>query len=166
MARAHPDVAVSGSGGPSSLAPAGGHVHRCCSLVRAVLDPARSAQPAADLAWGVGPGRTGVVLQLHGADAAGQHRVDRRLGCLLPHHPTCWYPLLSDPHTPLVLLPLWLVMGLALLSPPWVLLLTLFIFPMSLLLLRWFITFFPFVNLQLTILVPSSLILPASTTLV
>jgi hypothetical protein len=70
--------------------------------------------------------------------------------------------LLSDPHTPLVLLPSWLVTGLAFLSPPWVLLLALFVFPMSLLLLRWFITFFPFVSLQLTILVPSSLILLAS----
>jgi hypothetical protein len=70
--------------------------------------------------------------------------------------------LLFDPHTPLVLLPSWLVTGLAFLSPPWVLLLALFVFPMSLLLLRWFITFFPFVSLQLTILVPSSLILLAS----
>ena len=60
--------------------------------------------------------------------------------------------LLSDPHTPLVLLPSWLVTGLALLSPPWVLLLALFVFPISLLLLKWFITFFPFVSLQLTIL--------------
>src|SRR6185312_975669 len=67
--------------------------------------------------------------------------------------------LLSDPHTPLVLLPSWLVMGLAFLSPPWVLLLVLFVFPMSLLLLRWFIIFFPFISLQLTILIPSSLIL-------
>jgi len=70
--------------------------------------------------------------------------------------------LLSDPHTPLVLLPSWLVTGLAFLSPPWVLLLVLFSFPMSLLLLRWFITFFPFVSSQLTILVLSSLILLAS----
>ena len=31
--------------------------------------------------------------------------------------------LLSDPHTPLVILPSWLVTGLAFLSPPWVLLL-------------------------------------------
>ena len=59
-----------GQGDPSSSAPAGGHARRCCSPVHAVLDPARSAQPAADLAWGVGPGRTGVVLQRHGADAA------------------------------------------------------------------------------------------------
>ena len=39
-------------GGASSSALAGGHVHRRCSTLRAVLDPARSAQPAADLAWG------------------------------------------------------------------------------------------------------------------
>ena len=40
------------------------------------------------------------------ANAAGQHRVDRRLGCLLPHHPHMPVSsLLSDPHTPLVLLP-------------------------------------------------------------
>jgi len=70
--------------------------------------------------------------------------------------------LLSDPHTPLVLLPSWLVMGLAFLSPSWVLLLVLFVFPMSLFLLGWFITFFPFVSLQLTTLVPSSLTLLAS----
>jgi len=38
--------------GASSSAPAGGHVQRCCSIVRAVVDSARSAQPAADLAWG------------------------------------------------------------------------------------------------------------------
>src|SRR6185436_13664010 len=70
--------------------------------------------------------------------------------------------LLFDPHTPLVPLPSWLVTGFAFLSPPWVLLLILFFFSMSLLLIRWFITFFPFVSLQLTILVPSSLILLAS----
>ena len=44
--------------------------------VRAVLDPARSAQPADDLIWGMGSDRSGVVLQHHGTDAAGQHRVD------------------------------------------------------------------------------------------
>src|SRR6185437_15795924 len=53
MVRAHLDVAVPGSGrGASSTAPASGHVHWCCSTLRAVLDPARSTQPAADLAWG------------------------------------------------------------------------------------------------------------------
>ena len=88
MIRVHLDVAVSVSGrGASSSAPASGHVHRRCSTLRAVLDPARSAQPAAYLAWWVGPGRSGAVLQHHGTDAAGQHRVDRRLGCILPHHP-------------------------------------------------------------------------------
>ena len=37
-----------------SLSPtaAGGHVHRCCSSVRAVLDSTRSAQPPTHLAWG------------------------------------------------------------------------------------------------------------------
>ena len=54
MVRVHLDVAVLGSGrGASSSAPTSGHVHRCCSPLRAVLDPAHSAQPAADLAWGV-----------------------------------------------------------------------------------------------------------------
>src|SRR6185437_2776939 len=77
-----------------------------------------------------------------------------------PHMPVS--SLLSDPDTPLVLLPSWLVTDLAFLSLPWVLLLSPFVFPMSSLLLRWFITFFPFVSLQLTILVPSSLILRAS----
>ena len=43
------------------------------------------------------------------------------------------------PPTLLVLLLSWLVMGLAFLSPPWVLLL---VFLMFLLLLKWFITFF------------------------
>jgi hypothetical protein len=44
MVRAHLDVAVLGSSrGASSSAPAGGHVHGCCSTLRAVLDPARSA---------------------------------------------------------------------------------------------------------------------------
>ena len=57
--------------------------------------------------------------------------------------------LLSDPHTPLFLLS-WLVMDLVFLSPPWVLLL---VFLMFLLLLRWFITFFPFASLLLTTLV-------------
>jgi len=38
-------------------------------------------------------------------------------------------------------------MGLAFLSPPWVLLL---VFLMFLLLLRWFTTFFPFASLLLT----------------
>ena len=52
MVRAHLDVAVPGSGRGLSPTAAGGHVHRCCSPVRAVLDPARSAQPAADLTWG------------------------------------------------------------------------------------------------------------------
>ena len=53
MVRAHLDVAVLGSErGASSSAPVGGHVHRCCSPLRAVLDRARSAQSAADLAWG------------------------------------------------------------------------------------------------------------------
>ena len=47
----HLDVAVPGSGsGPPSSAPAGGHVHWRCSTLRAVLDPALSAQPAVDLA--------------------------------------------------------------------------------------------------------------------
>jgi hypothetical protein len=87
MVRAHLDVAITGSGrGASASAPADGYVHRCCSPLRVVLDPARSAQPAADLAWGVGPGRSCAVLQHHGTNAAGQHRVDRRLGCLVPHH--------------------------------------------------------------------------------
>ena len=93
---------VQGQGGPSSSASAGSHARRCCSPVRAVLDPARSTQPVADLAWGVGPGRTGAVLQRHGADAAGQHRVDRRLGCFLPHHPRCRYPLFCPTPTPLL----------------------------------------------------------------
>jgi len=53
MVKAHLDVAVPGFGrGASSSAPAGGHVHRCCSPLRAALDPARSAQPAVDLVWG------------------------------------------------------------------------------------------------------------------
>jgi len=86
MVRAHLDVAVSGSWGGSSSAPAGGHVHRCCYPVRAVLNSTCSAQPATDLVWGVAPSRAGAVLQYHGADTAGQHRVDRRLRCLLPHH--------------------------------------------------------------------------------
>ena len=34
------------------LSPATGHARRCCSPVCAVLDPARSTQPATDLAWG------------------------------------------------------------------------------------------------------------------
>jgi len=36
---------------------------------------------------GVGAGHASAVLQHHGTDTASQHRVDRRLGCLLPHHP-------------------------------------------------------------------------------
>src|SRR6185312_12921619 len=64
--------------------------------------------------------------------------------------------LLSDPHTPLVLLLSWLVMGLAFLSPPWVLLL---VFLMLLLLLKWFTIFFPFVSLLLTTPVLSNLTL-------
>ena len=53
MVRAHLDVAVPGSWrGVSSSAPAGGHVHWHCSTLRVVLDPAGSAQPATDLAWG------------------------------------------------------------------------------------------------------------------
>ena len=62
--------------------------------------------------------------------------------------------LLSDPHTPVVLLPSWLVMGLAFLSPRWVLLLVLFAFLMFLLLLRWFTTFFSFASLLLITIVP------------
>jgi hypothetical protein len=62
--------------------------------------------------------------------------------------------LRSDPHTPLVLLLSWLVMGLAFLSPPWVLLL---VFLMFLVLLEWFTTFFPFASLLLTIPVLSNL---------
>src|SRR6185312_11726180 len=51
MVRAHLDVAVPGSGrGALSSAPAGDHIHWRCSTLRAVLYPARSAQPAADLA--------------------------------------------------------------------------------------------------------------------
>ena len=57
--------------------------------------------------------------------------------------------LLSNPHTPLVLLLSWLVMGLAFLSPLWVLLL---VFLMFLLLFKWFTTFFPFASLLLTTL--------------
>jgi hypothetical protein len=64
--------------------------------------------------------------------------------------------LLSDPHTPLVLLLSWLVMGLAFLSPPWVLLL---VFLMFLLLLKWFTTFFLFASLLLTTPVLSNLTL-------
>ena len=51
---------------------------------------------------GVGPGRPGAVPQRLGADAAGQHRVDRRLECLLPHHPTCRHPLFCPTPTPLL----------------------------------------------------------------
>jgi hypothetical protein len=35
---------------------------------------------------GVGSGYPGAVLRHCGADAARRHRVDRRLGCLLPHY--------------------------------------------------------------------------------
>jgi hypothetical protein len=66
------------------------------------------------------------------------------------------FSLPSDPHTPLVLLLLWLVMGLAFLSPPWVLLL---VFLMFFLLLKWFTAFFPFVSLLLTTPVLSNLTL-------
>ena len=38
--------------GASSSAPAGGHVHQCYSLVRAVLNSTRSAQPVCNLVWG------------------------------------------------------------------------------------------------------------------
>ena len=62
--------------------------------------------------------------------------------------------LLSDPHTPLVLLLSWLVMSLAFLSLPWVLLL---VFLMFLLLLKWFTTFFLFASLLLTTPVLSNL---------
>ena len=62
--------------------------------------------------------------------------------------------LLSDPHTPLVLLLSWLVMDLAFLSPLWVLLL---VFLMFLLLLKWFTTFFLFASLLLTTPVLSNL---------
>ena len=51
---------------------------------------------------GVGPGRSGAVLQHHETDAADQHRVDRRLGCLVPHHSRCWYPLFCPTPTPLL----------------------------------------------------------------
>ena len=64
------------------------------------------------------------------------------------------FSLLSDPHTPLILLLSWLVMGLDFLSPPWVLLL---IFLMFLLLLKWFTAFFSFIRLLLTTLVLSNL---------
>ncbi|WVZ93588.1 LOW QUALITY PROTEIN: hypothetical protein U9M48_039556 [Paspalum notatum var. saurae] len=52
-------------------------------------------------------------------------------------------------------------MDLVFLSPPWGMraLLALFVFPMFLLLLIWSITFFPFINLQMTILVLSNLTL-------
>src|SRR4029079_17790435 len=101
---------------------------------------------------------SGAVLQHHGTDVAGQHRVYRRLGCLLPHHPRCRYPLFCPTPTPL-LFPSWLVMDLAFLSPPWVLLLVLFVFLIFLLLLRWFTIFFPFTSLLLTIHVPLNLTL-------
>jgi hypothetical protein len=61
--------------------------------------------------------------------------------------------LLSDLLTPLVLPPSWLVMDPIFCSLLWVLHPVLFVSLMSLLLLRWFIIFFLFVNLQLTILV-------------
>jgi hypothetical protein len=73
-------------------------------------------------------------IQHHGGDTTCPHQVDRRLGCLLPHHPDASL-LLSDPHL-LIRLRSWLVMDLVFLSPPWVVLLVPFVFPMSPLLLR------------------------------
>ena len=97
-----------GQGGLSPTA-ASGHVHRCCSPVRAVLDSTRSAQPASDLSWGVGPGHAGAVLQHHGADTAGQHRVIADSGAsfhttpdagiissVRPPHPSCQSSMVGD----------------------------------------------------------------------
>ena len=52
MVRTHLDATLPGSGEGLILNSRPGHVHRCCPPVCAVLDPARSAQLAADLAWG------------------------------------------------------------------------------------------------------------------
>jgi hypothetical protein len=84
-----------------SSTPVGRHAHWCCSF-RVILDSTHSAQPAPDLAWGVGSGCSGAIFHHHGVDTVGQHRVDRRLGCLLPYHPRCWYSLLCPTPTSLL----------------------------------------------------------------
>ena len=138
-------------GGGSSSTPPGVHVHRRCFPLRAVLDSARSAQSAADLAWGWDQATLAQSFSTMGLTPPVSTEWIADSGASF--HTTPDDSIFSSvrPLTTLVL-PSWLVMGLAFLSPPWVLLLVLFFFTMSLLLLRWFIT----------ILVPSSLILLAS----
>jgi hypothetical protein len=84
VVRAYLHVALPGLGrGASSHAPASGHGHECC-LLRADMDSTSTTQLV--VAGGVGSDCTGAVLQHCGADAARRHRVDRRLGCFLPHY--------------------------------------------------------------------------------
>jgi hypothetical protein len=50
----------------------------------------------------VGSGCPGAVLQHCGADATRRHRVDCRLGCLLPHYSRCGYPFFCPTSSPLL----------------------------------------------------------------
>ena len=45
----------------------------------------------------LGPGGLGALLQHYGPDTYCRPRVDRRLGCYLPHHPGPWYTLFCSP---------------------------------------------------------------------
>ena len=155
MVRAHLDVAVQGpGGGPCSQLQPAAMFTGAAPLSAPYWTP--PAQPSQQPTW---PG---------GWDQAALAQSFITMG-LTPPTSTEWIAdsgprstpllmlvsfLLSDPHTPLVLLLSWLVMGLAFLSPPWVLLL---VFLMFLLLLKWFTTFFLFASLLLTTPVLSNL---------
>jgi hypothetical protein len=150
VVRAYLHVSLPGFGrGASSPAPAGGHGHKCC-ILRADLDSTSSAQLVVAGGWDqVALSQSFSTLGLTPpvdtewiADSGASYHTTPDVGILSS---------VRSPH-PLVLPPSWSVMDHVFRSLLWVLLPILFVSLMSLLLLRRFIIFFLFVNLQLTIL--------------
>jgi hypothetical protein len=151
MVRAHLDVADSGPRGdtrPQALPVA---------MFAATVAP--PTQPSQSPTWSRGWDPTTMAQTF---STTGQHHLSTPSGLLTRGFPSIPYLMLASslrfaPLIPLILLRSWLVMGHVSLSPLWVLLQVPFVFPTSLLPLRWSITSFPFVSLQLTIHVLLSL---------
>ena len=137
MARAHPDVAVSGLGGSPRPQPQPAAMFIGAPPLFAPFwtPPAQPSQQPTCLGGGTRPHWRSPSAPWGGRRRSAPSGSPTRVPPYTPPDMLVSSPL-SDPHTPLVLLPSWLMTGLAFLSPPWVLLLALSVFLMFLLLLR------------------------------
>ena len=90
LVRAHLHVALPGSRGRAWST--GGHAHRRRPS-RPVLVAVGSTYRDLARACRLGPDGFGPLFRHHDPDSSSRPRLDRRLGCYLPHHPQPWYTL-------------------------------------------------------------------------